>query len=217
VRSASRLPLVCPIIRVHEIYTWNWTTVSLYCINCKWQWVYKLELTSNKIFAAGGMRLPSGNLIFSKITLIGCRSGIEPRNVKNALAERRCEWDGGITSAEGLMTDGSELCPFLNSFQTIPWHLPYNSRKSRQTSPGQSINVRHQSLCRLACPCKRSPDCPAGHQSSSVNPGWIQSALGRHKRLPICRTRGFTKSAKLESKLSVNTLMWSVKNAVLRS
>jgi hypothetical protein len=43
------------------------------------------------------------------------------------------------------------------------------------------------------------------------------SGLGRHRCLPSCRTKGFPASANFESKLSVNALMWSVKNEIPKS
>jgi hypothetical protein len=46
---------------------------------------------------------------------------------------------------------------------------------------------------------------------SPRSPRRLQSALGRHRCLPSCRTKGFPASSNFESKLSVNALMWSAK------
>jgi hypothetical protein len=46
----------------------------------------------------------------------------------------------------------------------------------------------------------------AGHQSSVVNRGRPQTALGRHKSLPSSRPKGFSASDDSESKLSVDAL-----------
>jgi hypothetical protein len=48
-------------------------------------------------------------------------------------------------------------------------------------------------------------------------PGWLQSALGPHRCLRICRTKGFPASANFQSKISVSVLMWSAKNGIPKS
>jgi hypothetical protein len=52
---------------------------------------------------------------------------------------------------------------------------------------------------------------------TSITRRWFQSALGRHRCLQICRTKGFPASANFETKLSVSALMWSAKNGIHRS
>jgi hypothetical protein len=55
------------------------------------------------------------------------------------------------------------------------------------------------------------------HVSSPQFPGGLLSALGRHKCLPGCRSKGFPPSAKFELKPSVSALMRSARNGIPKS
>jgi hypothetical protein len=55
--------------------------------------------------ATGGRRLPSGNLFFAKITVVGWMSGVEPRQVRIALAGCLCDW--GTERRESLWLKAS--------------------------------------------------------------------------------------------------------------
>jgi hypothetical protein len=48
-------------------------------------------------------------------------------------------------------------------------------------------------------------------------PRWLQSALGRHRCLTSCRTKGFPASANFNPKLSVSALIWSAQNGIPKS
>jgi hypothetical protein len=60
--------------------------------------------------------------------------------------------------------------------------------------------------------CRGGLDWPDVHPSSSVDREELQTAVGRRRCLPSCRTKGFPAPGNFESKFSVNALMWSAKN-----
>jgi hypothetical protein len=105
--------------------------------------------------------------------------------------------------AEGLHDWGRWTVPFFN--QTLAFALHWG--KARKTS------VRVAEMLETT----RCADLAVEHQSSLVTHGWLQSALGRHKCLPSCRTRGFPASDNFNLKLSVSALMWSAKNGIPKS
>jgi hypothetical protein len=104
-------------------------------------------------------------------------------------------WDlggGGITSAEGLHDWGRRAVPLFN--YTLAFALQL--RKIMEYLSQCCRVVGDYSLRRLGRLFffMDSLGWPAEHQSTSVTRGGLQSALGRHKCLPSCRTTGFPDS-----------------------
>jgi hypothetical protein len=120
---------------------------------------------------------------------------------------------GEITSAEGLHDRWRRAVPLLNCTLAFVLQLWESTENLGQ---GSRV-VGNYSVRRLGRLFRDSLIWPAEHQSTSVTRGWLQSALGRHRCLPSCRTKGFPASANFESKLSVSVLMWSAKNGIPKS
>jgi hypothetical protein len=112
----------------------------------------------------------------------------------------------GVALAEGLRDREGGPCPLW----IIPWHLPYKWGKAWKTS------VRTTRCADLAI-FWGAASAGLLLVSSPRLPGGLQSALGRHKSLPSCRTKGFPVSANFESKLSVSALIWSAKDGIPKS
>jgi hypothetical protein len=103
-----------------------------------------------------------------------------------------------------------KACPFLN--YTLAFALQLRKITDNHSQSGRVVG--DYSLRRLGWLLMEGFGWPAENQSTSVSRGWLQSALGRQKCLPSCRTKGFLASAIFESKLSVSALMWSAKNGI---
>jgi hypothetical protein len=113
--------------------------------------------------------------------------------------DRLCDWGGGgITSAKSLCDWGRRAVPILNSTLAFALQL----RKSTENLGQGSRVVGEYSLRQPGRLFMDSLGWATDRQSTSVTRGWLQSALGQHKCLPICRTKGFPTSANFESKLS---------------
>jgi hypothetical protein len=115
-----------------------------------------------------------------------------------------------ITLAEGLHDWKSGAVPLLN--YALAFAL--QQRKSTENLNQVGRVVGDYSLRRLGRLFRDSLGWPAEHQSASVTRGWHLWALGRHKCLPCCRTKGFPAPANFESKLSVGAVMWSAYNGI---
>jgi hypothetical protein len=138
--------------------------------------------------------------------------GLNPEVLWSLWLMASATW-GKITSAEGLNDWGKRAVPLLN--YTLAFTLQL--RKSTENLSQGSRVVGDYSLCRLGWLLMDSLGWSAEYQSTSVTRGWLQSALGRHRCLPSCRTKGFPASANFESKLLVSALMWSAKNGIPKS
>jgi hypothetical protein len=118
---------------------------------------------------------------------------------------------GGVgTLAEGHRDWEERAVPLLN--YTLAFALQL--RKITENLSQFYRMVLDNNRCRLRRLFRGSLDWPAERQSSSITRGWLQTALGRHRCLPNCQTKGFPESANFESKLSVNALMLSAKNGI---
>jgi hypothetical protein len=105
---------------------------------------------------------------------------------------------GEITSAEGLRDWGRRPVPHLN--YTLAFALQL--RKCTENLSHGSRVVGDYSFRWLGCLFMEGHDWPAEYQSTSVTRGSHLSALGRHRCLSSCRTKGFPASANFISKLS---------------
>jgi hypothetical protein len=117
---------------------------------------------------------------------------------------------GEITLAEGLHYWGRRAVPLLNYTLVFALQL----RKSTENLGQGRRVVGDYSLRRIGRIFRDNLGWPAEHHSTSITRRWLQSALGRHKCLPSCRTKGFPTSTNFVSKLSVSALMWSAKNGI---
>jgi hypothetical protein len=135
--------------------------------------------------------------------------GLNPDVLGSLCLMASATW-GGMTSAEGLHDWGGQAVPI--SIITLTFALQLRKR-TENLSQGSQV-VGDYSLRRLGCLKMDSLGRLVEHQCTSVTRGWLQSALGRHRCLPSCRTKGFPASANFESKLSVSALMWSAKNGI---
>jgi hypothetical protein len=84
-------------------------------------------------------------------------------------------------------------------------------------------NLSHGSRAAGGCSLRRL-DCFCGTASTGLLdvrsprfPRWLQSALGRRRCLPSCRTKWVPASVNFGSKLSVSALTWSAKNGIPKS
>jgi hypothetical protein len=85
--------------------------------------------------------------------------------------------------------------------------------RERTETLSQGSRVLLDNRCVDWPPFRGSLDWPV-ELHTSVNRGWLQAALGRHRCLKNWQTKEFSASAKFESKLSANALMWSAKNGI---
>jgi hypothetical protein len=159
--------------------------------------------------ATGGRWSHQATCALWKGTLVGLMSGVEPRIVGNTLADGLCNGGGYHSGWKPPWLGKAGHAPFV---YTLVFALQL--RKSTENLGQCSRVVGDCLLCGLGHLFRDSLSCPAEHQFISVTRGWRQSALGQHKCLPSCQTKGFPASAKFESKLSVSDLMWSAKNRI---
>jgi hypothetical protein len=139
--------------------------------------------------------------------------GVEPRDVGAALAEGLCDLEGGSLRMKVSVTRDAGRAPF-QLYPGICLTTDENTENLSQDSPvATGLTTRCADLAVF------SGTASAGllHVSSPRLPGRLQSALGLHRCLPSCRTKGFPASADFEPKLSVGALMWTVKNAIPKS
>jgi hypothetical protein len=111
-------------------------------------------------------------LLVGRYTMRQLSLEVDLRSVGNALAESVHDW-------------GRRVVPLLN--YTVAFALQL--RKSTEIISQGSRVVRDYSLRRHGRHFRDSLGWRTEHQSTSVTRGWLQSALGRHKCLPSCRTR----------------------------
>jgi hypothetical protein len=101
--------------------------------------------------------------------------------------------------------------PLLNYALAFALQLRKSTENLRAAEQPQDYSLRQ-----LGCLLRDSLGWAAARQFNSVT-GGLQSALGRRKCLPSCRTKGFPASANCESKLLISALMWSAKNGIPKS
>jgi hypothetical protein len=136
--------------------------------------------------------------------------GVEPRSVGVVLAEGLCGLGESLRLKASVM--GRRALPLLPS-AGIRLTTEEKHGKPQSGQPSSQGTARCADLAvfwgtgsagLLDVRSPRFPRC-------------IQSAIGRNRCLPSCRTKGFPASANFESKLSVSGLMWSPKNGIPKS
>jgi hypothetical protein len=173
------------------------------CVGVLAEGLYMFRL---RAVATGWKMVPSGNLSFTKTTVVGWMSGSWTQK----------GWDSFVLMASATRGESFWLKPpWFGNAGCTPFELYSGICPSTEDNHGKpqsgSRVVGPYPLRRLF---SSNLGWPAEHQSASVTRGWLQSVLGRHKCLPSCRTKGFPASAILKSKLSVSALTWSGKNGI---
>jgi hypothetical protein len=147
---------------------------------------------------------PIRQLIHHTRVLVGWFSwGLNPEVLGSSWLKASETWRGSLRLKASVM--GRRAVPIFSLWPGIRFTTEEKHGKPQSGQPSSPGTARCADLAAFWGTASaglldvRSPRFPR----------WLQSALGRHRCLPSCRTKGFPASANFESKLSVNALMWS--------
>jgi hypothetical protein len=101
-------------------------------------------------------------------------------------------------------------------FESYPGIWLTTAQKHGKPQSGQPISHRTTRCADLAV-FWGTASAGLLHVSSPRLCEGLQSVLGRHRCLPSCRSKGLSRSAFFESKLSISALMWLAKNGIPKS
>jgi hypothetical protein len=89
-------------------------------------------------------------------------------------------------------------------------------RNHQKPQCGQPKSIKHYLLRRICRLIRDSFDWLAEQRPSSVNHGWLETALGRHKCSSKLPNEMIPTQANQESKLPADAVMRSAKNGILK-